>query len=149
MGSPTDHASMPFQLLQYTGILTYPLWEMGKCVQEQILHVTDPSLFMHVFKAIALFLCHLKGQPPKWTPKYCICVLSAARVSLLWHVFCKTFFHKQQMDCCRAHLLVCTVKVLNARSRGGGKLTAVWRPGRRRGGHAFCGSPRFLKSGTL
>lgn len=97
--------------------------------------------------------CHFismpfEGATPKTDPQV-LCALSAACVSLLWHVFYKTFFHKQQMDCCRAHLLVCTVKVLNARSRGGGKLKAVWRPGQRRGGCVFCGSPRFLKSGTL
>lgn len=121
----------------------------GKCVQEQILHITYPSSYMHIFIAFASFLCHLKGQPPKPTPKYFVSAFSAACVSLLWHDLCKTFFRKQQTDCCWAHLLACTVKVLSARSRGGGKPTAVWRPGRRRGGCAFCGSPRLLKSGTL
>lgn len=80
--------------------LCHPGKRRGKCVQEQILHITYPSSYMHIFIAFASFLCHLKGQPPKPTPKYFVSAFSAACVSLLWHDLCKTFFRKQQMDCC-------------------------------------------------
>lgn len=120
-------------------------WETeGKCVQEQTTHHI-PQLLHACFRFISVPSEGATPQTDTWV--LCLCFFSC--LCLLWHVLYKTFFHKQQMDCCRSHLLACTVKVLNARSRGGGKLTAVWRPGQRRGGCAFCGSPRFLKSGTL
>lgn len=86
-----------------------------------------PQLFCACIQSCHFISVPFEGATPKTDPQV-LCALSAACVSLLWHVFYKTFFHKQQMDCCRAHLLVCTVKVLNARSRGGVKLEAVWRP---------------------
>lgn len=88
-------AQLTIQICHPTAIVYWdpnlPSWKMeGKRVQEQILHITYPSSLMHVFIAIASLLCHLKGQPPKLTPKYFVSAFSAVQVSLLWLVLYKT-----------------------------------------------------------
>lgn len=133
-----------------TGILPSAiLGNGGGNVSKSKFYTSHTPVLICTYSWLSLHFCAIwRGNPQNRHPST-LSLLFQLPVCLLWHDLCKTFFRKQQMDCCWACLLACMGKVLNARSRGGGKPTAVWRPGRRRGGCAFCGSPPFLKSGTL
>lgn len=135
-----------------------PFWKReGKNMSKSkfytnIIHITYPSYSMHVFITVTSISVPLKRHTPKNRhPKYSFLLFFffsfLLTISLfLWHVLYKTLFHKQQMDCCRFHLLVCMVEVLNTTGTGEGTTpVAVWRWGR----CALCRSPWFLKSGTL
>lgn len=114
VGSLTDHASIPSNCYRYwdPGL---PSWEKegemcprANFTYNNILRITYPSSSMHVFIAITSFLCHRRGTPPQKK----IPLVSCPVFLFLWHVLDTTFFHKQQMDCCGFHLLICMVKVL-------------------------------------
>lgn len=94
----------------------------GKCVQEQTSHLTYLHSVMHVFIAITSF-CAIKGASPpkKRCPKYCVCFLSCL-CPFSSGMFCIGLSFISRMDSCWFYLLV-------GMGRGGGKLTAGWRPG--------------------